>query len=543
MINKLDRNEVGVIIKRRLLLATGLVGLITSLICSGTATFGESIQDYFNLSYQVSLTTTEVHGTETFYAAATGSAVCKKELPLVPSSVKVTASVVATHQATAREVTLNSNYQVTLSPIPDTVGESTTITQAIPLSFPADSQPGDYTVTGKLISAVAYLGIIPMDVTSMLPQTQTIGVVRYLVDSTPPSGGGGGPPANTQADVTSTSTESEVSPVVTCFNAPLNDQLGADGITLQPVEIVFREVGLVIKMDRGMKCLAEDGRPLTEITVTPVSEPPAPPSEAELIYAFDFGPDGATFSPPMKLLLDCSEQLRRGIKPEQLRVAFWDEVEGKWVNLSGTVDLTESAISCEVSHFTVFALIVYERPAVFSLTNLLIIPDVSQEGQLVRITADLENTGGIEGEYTVRLLLNDSMVNVKTFKLPAGEKTEVSFEIMPPAGRYLIDLNGMNAWLEVTGNIGTLSTGNTAVMTSSISTEVVSTAESPVFTTTITAWSETLISGGNTSETSETAGTEGKNNLKWVSIIVICIAGILIVVWWLSVMMYRRKFR
>jgi len=53
------------------------------------------------------------------------------------------------------------------------------ISQEIPLQFPAQAEPGDYNVIGKIVEAKVKVGIW-LPVTEFLPQEQQMGSVKYI---------------------------------------------------------------------------------------------------------------------------------------------------------------------------------------------------------------------------------------------------------------------------------------------------------------------------------------------------------------------------
>ncbi|GAF96159.1 unnamed protein product, partial [marine sediment metagenome] len=114
--------------------------------------------------------------------------------------------------------------------------------------------------------------------------------------------------------------------------------------------------------------LQADGSPLTEITIVPVTTPPAPPPQQNVIgIPVDLGPDGATFLPPITVTLTYDPAtLPEGVALEDLVIAYYDTATGLWVELTDiVVDPATNTISGQASHFTVFSIMapVAEEPA------------------------------------------------------------------------------------------------------------------------------------------------------------------------------------
>ena len=200
-----------------------------------------------------------------------------------------------------------------------------------------------------------------------------------------------------------------------------------------------------LTINEGTIGLSEDGDPLAEIAVTEMEDPPAPPENSHIIgLAYDLGPDGATFNPPMALTITYDASLiPEGIAEENLVIAMWDEDAGEWVELPSTVDTVNHTITASVSHFTTFAIIAREvpppEPATFSLSNLSIWPAEVQPEEAVTINVLVANTGGMEGSYTVVLMINDVKEAEESVTIAAGDSHSVSFSITKEdAGSYSV---------------------------------------------------------------------------------------------------------
>jgi hypothetical protein len=81
---------------------------------------------------------------------------------------------------------------------------------------------------------------------------------------------------------------------------------------------------------------------------------PPVPEGYFLIQAFNFGPDGTTFSSALQITLayDLS-QLPAGQEPV---VTYYDEAAGEWRFIIGDVDTVTGTIIFSVAHFSIYAL-------------------------------------------------------------------------------------------------------------------------------------------------------------------------------------------
>ncbi len=408
---------------RRRLLQTGILwrplsALILALclipVCSHPVA-ALSAEDLFNITYEISLSKTEINGSEIFYATIQGKAECKEDLEFPYSLVtkaEITSHIVAIHNGT--EKPLSDSYTVIIDPFPKKEGETFEITEmVIALRFPAGSESGTYDVVGKLDKAIAYpLGV---NVKDYLPQTQFMGSVTYVALDGDGAGGG----------------------IIVGPDNGLLNYIDEDGVFTDDITIESEDGECWVTIGEGTTGLTEDGDPLTEISIVQIEEPPPLPedSPASVIgLAYDIEPDGATFSPPITLTFTYDESLvPEGVAEVNLVIAIWDEEAGEWIDLDCTVDADNNTITAEVSHLTTFAVLAYAYPAAFVVSNLSITPDEVDIGQEVAISVRITNTGNLEGTYQVVLTLDDQVEATQDITLAGGARITITFKISKDA--------------------------------------------------------------------------------------------------------------
>ena len=128
----------------------------------------------------------------------------------------------------------------------------------------------------------------------------------------------------------------------------------------------------------GTKLLNVQGRALSTLSAEVVTEPAAAPAGTVIVSAYDFGPDGATFSPAMITLtiIYDAESLPDGVSEEELYIAYWDGTQ--WVAVESTVDTEANTVSAELSHFTQFAVIGTVPPPVVPPVEEPVVPPVEE---------------------------------------------------------------------------------------------------------------------------------------------------------------------
>ena len=433
----------------RLLIALILALCLVPIDSSPVAAL--SVDDYFEITYEpVEFSKTEINGSEVFNATITVTATCTNDLPLPVTEARITARIIAEHEATDAKVTLNSSYTVTISPFPQK-GETAQEREVVPLQFPEGSESGNYNIVGVLDKAeVTVLGIA-IPVTEYLPSSQTMGSVTY----TAPDGGGGG---GGGFSPTLTPTAEEVK--ATLFGVEGEFSIDDDGVIQETIEATSDAGDFTIAIPEGTIALDEDGDPLSTLTVELDLDPPDPPAEAHIIgIPYKLGPPGATFSPPMTIEFTVDPAtLPPGVAVEDLVLAYYNEtlVPPAWVELPTTYDPATNTFTAEVEHFTTFAIIgavippepvepaLAPAPAIFTHSSLSISPIEVNIGDEVTISLLVANTGGKSGSYEVTLKIDGVVAATKEVTVSAGFSKEVTFTISKDiAGIYSVDVNGL----------------------------------------------------------------------------------------------------
>jgi hypothetical protein len=102
------------------------------------------------------------------------------------------------------------------------------------------------------------------------------------------------------------------------------------------------------------------GAPLSWVSIMPVEDYPEPPEGVLVIgIPYDFGPDWATFDPPVRITFKYSPaSIPEGVDEEKLSLAYYNSVRKEWIILENvSVDTEAHTISGDASHFTCFAIL------------------------------------------------------------------------------------------------------------------------------------------------------------------------------------------
>jgi len=226
----------------------------------------------------------------------------------------------------------------------------------------------------------------------------------------------------------------------------VSDLITAEGAFTETVVVESFDGLAQLIIDEGTIGLIE-GEPLSEISITEMEEPPAPPTDSSVVgLVYDFGPDGATFEPPITLTFTYDPaEIPEGVAEEDLVAAYYDEEAGEWVECEYTCDPETHCIMAYICHFTAFSVLAYTRPATFTASALTISPFEVDIGKRVTISTLITNTGDLAGSYQVTLKINNLVVAIKYITLDGGASQEVTFTtVKDVVGTYAVDVDGLS---------------------------------------------------------------------------------------------------
>jgi len=172
-------------------------------------------------------------------------------------------------------------------------------------------------------------------------------ITSVIMDSEPTAEPTGEPTAEPTEPPTPTPTPQPV-------ELPVNDE----GVVQEDIEYRTTDGKINIFISSGTVAHTEEGEPLEliEIAVLCFDYPPPPLGAYIIGCAYDYKPDGATFAPPITITVTYAPGLiPPGVDEEDLVIAYYDVITGKWVVLPSTVDTVNNLIMAEVSGFTLFA--------------------------------------------------------------------------------------------------------------------------------------------------------------------------------------------
>jgi len=208
-----------------------------------------------------------------------------------------------------------------------------------------------------------------------------------------------------------------------------------------------------VTIAKDTECLTKYRTTLTRITIVHMDEPPDIPAFHEIIdLAYEFGPEGATFDPPITVTFTYDESLiPTGADKDNLFIAVWNATTGDWDKLDSFVNSADNTITAEISHFSAMTVLVSTRLAAFVASDLSISSAKVDIGDTVTISLQVTNTGDLTGNYTVILKIDGVDIATEEVTLSGGDSQTVTFTtVKNVAGTYTIEVNGLSGTFKVT---------------------------------------------------------------------------------------------
>jgi hypothetical protein len=104
-----------------------------------------------------------------------------------------------------------------------------------------------------------------------------------------------------------------------------------------------------------------------------VNQRPGPQDESIVGLAYDLGPEGTVFDPPIKLsIIYDPAKIPAGFAETDLIIGYWDETTGHWIKLDGCqVNTTSHVITVPLSHFSIYVVVAYPSEAPTTIASIL----------------------------------------------------------------------------------------------------------------------------------------------------------------------------
>ena len=232
----------------------------------------------------------------------------------------------------------------------------------------------------------------------------------------------------------------------------LNRFMGEPGVFTKETSVRTFDSKAILSIAAGTKFNLPEDQTGSYITTKAVQTgAPPPPVDGSIIgIPYQFGPEGATFDPPLtlKMVYDLSG-IPAGKNETDLKLGYWDG--NKWQVLDSIVDPVNRTITAQVSHFSEYAVISVLPPPVFTLSSIKINTEQIDPGDTVTIETTVSNTGGSPGNYTLVLKVDGVQADSRAVNLDPGKSETVAFQLQKDdPGYYVVEINGETGSFKVT---------------------------------------------------------------------------------------------
>jgi beta propeller repeat protein len=206
--------------------------------------------------------------------------------------------------------------------------------------------------------------LITLTVTSHVPSPAQNDNPSSDSDSDSTSGGGAGAGRVTVPVKTPTPTNTPTPMATVDPGKSAKIYTNANGVVSQATRLPSNDGRALVMVGEGVVAKDASGNPLPEITIQALPSGSLPPVPSGSVFtfagmAYEVGPEGATFSPPISLSFTVP-QAQWG---QDYVVKSFDRKSGTWQDLRTTLTATTGTVTAQSSHLCIFGLFTEPRAA------------------------------------------------------------------------------------------------------------------------------------------------------------------------------------
>lgn len=132
----------------------------------------------------------------------------------------------------------------------------------------------------------------------------------------------------------------------------------ATGEVVNDFSASSRDDCVQVQLDAGTDAEDKNGNPLTYLDISPVDPLPDAPEGHFVLAAFDFSPDGASFSPALQVTLCYDpDEIPDGMIAENIVIAVLNEDTGEWDFIGGTVNPDDHTITFSTKSLSIYGVL------------------------------------------------------------------------------------------------------------------------------------------------------------------------------------------
>ncbi len=203
-----------------------------------------------------------------------------------------------------------------------------------------------------------------------------------------------------------------------------------------------------LNIDQGITAKDVNGNNISKISIQPIQTSAIKPPEFStyVTLPYELSPGGTTFSQSITVVFSYNQNLiPPGIQEKYLTVGYWNGLDNKWEKLEGMVNTDTNTITVKISHFSIYTVMAFNKPADLSITNLIVSPSQPELGNTISISIVVKNDGDLPGNIDLELFLDNTKLETRTVTLEGNSYQKEIFYFLPETAKsYNIRVNNLD---------------------------------------------------------------------------------------------------
>ncbi len=237
--------------------------------------------------------------------------------------------------------------------------------------------------------------------------------------------------------------------------------LRPDGTLARTTIINLNDSHLEMTILKSTILLDKDGQPVSVIVLEYV-EPYVPaPSGFYFQATYNFQPY-CVIEPSIQIKMHYTLQgLAPDVNETGIHIASYNQNQDSWITLSTTRDIIHQFAGTDITYFALFSLLVpgagtpggtaiITPSSNLSVKNLKLSSSVIKPGDTLIISADVINSGAVEGEFYLPLILDGTVLDSRNVVLAAQQAEKVTFNlVIQEEGIHTVGIGPLSAIVNV----------------------------------------------------------------------------------------------
>jgi uncharacterized repeat protein (TIGR02543 family) len=205
-------------------------------------------------------------------------------------------------------------------------------------------------------------------------------------------------------------------------------------------QVTSSDGSLMLSIPSGTILLTKDNNILTSLSATALSLPTAFPAGIALLLAYELGPEGAKFDPPISATFKYGP-LPADVDEKTVRLLYWNGTS--WQDWGGTLNMADDMLTSRMVHFSKYALIArILTPAQFTISEPTLSKSRVNAGDMVFVQTRVANEGGMAGTLKLSFKVNEAEIDSQEIALDPSQIQYLRFQVQrSEPGEYTVAIN------------------------------------------------------------------------------------------------------